>query len=240
MIFKKNKIVINNQKMSSFNISNDEMIKELYKAEEEINLMINVPNSVQNGFKEYGIINSKWLENYINYLKNSNNSQMEGISFNIKDIIGEKELKDYSYIDNQMIFTFRLNFSFVSKKALFFISEQNNNEEEKNRIKNLLYYIIIGGGCIIERDFTGKAPFSYIVLYKGNKNNNIDYIIKIKDKKGREEARNYILKNNIWNYLKKIEYKEEDEYKEIYDDKKKLLVLLYVMAIQKEYKNLNV
>ena len=119
MIFKKNKIVINNQKMSSFNISNDEMIKELYKAEEEINLMINLPNSVQNGFKEYGIINSKWLENYINYLKNSNNSQMEGISFNIKDIIGEKELKDYSYIDNQMILLLGLIFHLYQKKLYF-------------------------------------------------------------------------------------------------------------------------
>ena len=63
--------------------------------------------------------------------------------------------------------------------------------------------------------------------------------IKIEEKKRREEDRNYILKNNIWNYLKKIDYKEEDEYKEIYDDKKKSLVLLYVMEIQKEQKNLN-
>ena len=220
--------------MSSYNKNINEMIKELFKTEEEINGMINKPNSVENGFKEYGLIKSKWLENYIKYLNNSYNNQMEVISFSRKDIFGENDLKDYSYIDKSMQFSFISNFSLVSKKALFLISEHNNNEKEKNDIKNFLHYIIIGGGCIIKRDFNGKAPYSHIILYKENKNNNIDYIIKIEEKKRREEDRNYILKNNIWNYLKKIDYKEEDEYKEIYDDKKKSLVLLYVMEIQKE------
>ena len=63
------------------------MIKELYNAEEEINGMINKPNSVEIAFKEFRLIKSKWLENYINYLKNSNKNQLEGISFRIKDIL---------------------------------------------------------------------------------------------------------------------------------------------------------
>ena len=199
------------------------MIKELHIAEEEINGMINKHNNVQNGFKEYGLLDSKWLENYINYLKNSNNNQMKGISFSKDDIFGKTELKDYSYIDDKMQFKFKVNFSFISKKGLFLISEHNNNEKEKNFIKNFFDNLIIGGGCIIKKDFSGQAPYSHIILYKGNKNNNIDYVIKIGDKKRREEALNYILNNNIWKYLKKIEYKEEDEYKEIYDDKKKII-----------------
>ena len=207
--------------MSSNNISN--MLKELYKAEEEINRMINMPNSVQNGFKEYGLINSQWLENYINYLKNPNRNQMQPILFNFENVFGKHELKDYSYIGDGMQFSFMVNFSFVTKKSMLLISEKCNNEEDKKAIKKYLDSIIIGGGCIIKRDYSGKAPFSHIIIYKENKNNNIDYIIKIKDQKRREEARDYILKNNIWNYIKKIGYKEEDEYKEITDDKNNII-----------------
>ena len=209
--------------MSSNNVRNDEMIKELYKAEEEINRMINMPNSVQNGFKEYGLINSKWLDNYINYLKNPNRYQMQPILFNFKNVFGKHEKKDYSYIDNDMNFSFRVNFSFVSKKSLFLLSENCNNEEDKKDIKKFIDNIIIGGGCIIKRDYSGKAPYSHIIIYKENKNNNIDYIIKIKDQKRREDARDYILKNNIWNYIKNIGYKEEDEYKEITDEKNNVI-----------------
>ena len=207
----------------SFYFSNDEMLKELYKGEEEIKKMINKPNNVQNGFKQYGLINSKWLENYLNYLKNTNSNPKEKFSFDYKHIFGKTENKDYTYIDDNMDFCFLTNFSFVSKKALYLIAEQNNNEIERKKFENCLDYIIIGGGCIIKRDFSGVAPYSHIIIYKENKNNNIDYIIKIDDKIKREEARNYILKNNIWNYIKKIEYTEEDDYKEIYDNEKNII-----------------
>ena len=172
--------------MSSNNISY--MLKEIYKAEEEINRMINMPNSVQNGFKEYGLINSKWLENYINYLKNPTRNQMQTILFNSKNIFGKRELKDYSYIDGRSQFSFNVNFSFVSKKSMLLLSENCNNEKDKNDLKKFLDSIIIGGGCIIKRDYNREAPFSHIIIYKENKNNNIDYIIKIKDQQRREEA----------------------------------------------------
>ena len=110
---------------------------------------------------------------------------------------------------------------------MFLISEFNKNKEDKNYIKNNLHNIIIGGECIIKRDFRGVAPYSYIILYKENKNNNIDYILQIEDKKEREEARDYILKNTIWNYLKKIEFKEDDEYKEIYNNNK--IIIGYIV-----------
>ena len=193
------------------------MLKELYKAEEEINRMINMPNSVQNGFKEYGLISSQWLENYINYLKNPNRNKIQ------QSLFGKLESKDYSYIGDEMRFNFKVNFSFVTKKWMFLLSENFNNEEDKNFIKKNLDSIIIGGGCIIKKNHSGKGPNSYIIIYKENKNNNIDYIITIKDQKRMEEALNYILKNNIWNYIKKIGYKEEDEYKEITDDKNNII-----------------
>ena len=189
--------------MSSNKISDDEIIKELYKAEEEINENINKSQSIQKGFKEYGLINSKWLENYIFYLKNKNDNIFEGNLFSRKYIFGKNEEKDYTYINKGMIFNFQLNFSFVTKKSMFLISEFNNSIKFFSIFisKNLI--IIIGGECIIKRDFRGVAPYSYIILYKENKNNNIDYILQIEDKKEREEARDYILKNTIWNYLKK-------------------------------------
>ena len=141
------------------------MLKELYKAEEEINRMINMPNSVQNGFKEYGLINSQWLENYINYLKNSNRNQMQQIPVSYKLLIGNTDEKDYSFIDIDMSFSFMMNFSFVSKRSMLLLSENCNNEKNKNSVKNKLDSVIIGGGCIIKRDYSGKAPYSHIIIF---------------------------------------------------------------------------
>ena len=79
--------------MSFFNISNNEIISELKKAEEEINGMINNFSSVKNGYKEYGLIDSKQLEEYINYLKNSKFNQIVRISFAKEDIFLQKGYK---------------------------------------------------------------------------------------------------------------------------------------------------
>ena len=89
------------------------------------------------------------------------------------------------------------------------LSEYNYNEKDKKRIKDYLFGIIIGGGCIImsnQYDQENNFSYNYIILYEeteGNKNRNVDYILMIKDKKERKNICKYILKHNIWNYLKK-------------------------------------
>ena len=208
-------------------IDNDKdiIVKELEKAENEIKEKFNNNFNIQNYIKQkylIGLIDTKWLEKYLNFLKdNSNNNLKETISFSSKNILPKIDDKDYTYINNNMIFHLPINFSFVTKEAMDLISKYNNIGKEKNEIKNYLHNILIGKECIIKKqkgDFNDVANSSYIILYENNKNNNIDYILTIKNKEEREKALDYILKNSIWSYLKKINYNEEDEYKEIFDD----------------------
>ena len=94
--------------------------------------------------------------------------------------------------------------------------------KEKEIKKELVskYDTIIGGGCLImknPRDYKSINPFRYIVLYrelKEEEGNEIDFFLYIKDKKKREDAVNYILENNIWEFFKKINFSYKDEYKQ--------------------------
>ena len=73
-------------------------------------------------------------------------------------------------------------------------------------------------------DNKNENPFRYLTLYselEEKKGNEIDFFIYIKDKKERQDIEEYILKNNLWNYFKKIRYDYKDEYKKIYNENKK-------------------
>ena len=65
-------------------------------------------------------------------------------------------------------------------------------------------------------------PFRYIVLYSEineNKGNEINFFLFIEDKNERDNADNYILKNNLWNYFKKINYDYKEEHIKIKNEK---------------------
>jgi len=64
--------------------------------------------------------------------------------------------------------------------------------------------------------YNEKSPYAYIALFNEKKkkfNNNIDYFLRIDDREELDKNLNYILKNNIWNYFKEINYSYKDEYK---------------------------
>ena len=72
------------------------------------------------------------------------------------------------------------------------------------------------------KDKYDDRPFRYIILYselKENKGNDIDFFFYFKDKKERLEADKSILKDNLWNFFKKIKYDYKDEFKKIVDEK---------------------
>lgn len=97
-----------------------------------------------------------------------------------------------------------------------------------------------------------NSPYTYITLYneKNKKfNNNIDYFLKIDDRKELEKSLNYILKNDIWNYFKAINYSYKDEYTKIVNSKRKEVGYLvlnnsYINQIEEIYnyiqENLNI
>ena len=202
--------------MTTDNINNnDELLKELHKAEEGIKKIIKKPSSFNNNFINYALIDSNWLEQYLVLLKDSKNIPKEKNLYKIENLFPKDDERDYSYIDSKMIFSIPINFSFLTSKAMTMISEFNDDQEEKQNIKDNLYYILVGGECIILR---GGKNLNFIIVFEENKNNNFDYILMLKFKEARDEARDYILRYNIWNYLKKIKFTEKDEYKEIFDE----------------------
>ena len=67
-------------------------------------------------------------------------------------------------------------------------------------------------------DEKDENPFRYIILYneiRENLGNEINFFLYIIDKKERNEAVDYILKNNLSNYFKKIDYNYKEEFKKI-------------------------
>ena len=71
---------------------------------------------------------------------------------------------------------------------------------------------------------TEYTEIMYIIIYdenKGNINNNIDFILMIDDYNEIKKNLNFILKNNIWIYLRNINFSIEEDDKEIIDDKDK-------------------
>ena len=71
-------------------------------------------------------------------------------------------------------------------------------------------------------DNNDDRPYIYIVLYSEineNKGNEINFFLFIKDKNERDNADNHILKNNLWNYFKKINYDHIEDYIKIKNEK---------------------
>ena len=91
--------------------------------------------------------------------------------------------------------------------------------------------------------YNESYPFEYITLYNGKKkkfNNNIDYFLRIEDREELDKNLNYILKNNIWNYFKEINYSYKDEYKRIINSEGKKIGFLvlnngYIKQIEEIY-----
>ena len=198
----------------------------LYNIDNEIKAELNDSVGIEKGFKKYGTLDTEWFEKYKTFLSNYYESGKKGnIKYNINSVIPKIEDKDYSYIGQNNTFGFPCNFSFVTQQFMSLLSNNFKKDNDKNRINNELYKIAIGGNCIIMKDHHDEIKdFIYIVIYdlkKGNINNNIDYILNITDNKEYDKACDYILKNNIWNYLKKINFLIEDEYKEIFNKNNK-------------------
>ena len=121
------------------------------------------------------------------------------------------------------MFSFPSNFVIVTKKFMSLISNYFYFEEQE-RIRNHVFEIVFGNNCSIMKNKKGQGPYRYITLYEDNKqkmSNNIDYILIINEEWKIEEEINYILKHNLWKYLQKISF-GDDEYTKISDKEGKI------------------
>jgi len=189
---------------------NNDIISELLKAQKEIISGVYKVQYFDNNMKKYGLLNSDWIE--------KNMDSLLKFYLNDDECLPKEENRDYSFIDDYSNISIPINFTFVTKDFMSLLSGKFFDENIKDKIKNYYVEILIGEECIIMMDRQQRYQYSYIILYvpkTENINKNIDYILKISDQLELNKARDFILKNNIWNYMKKINFSYEDEYKEI-------------------------
>ena len=197
--------------------------KELLKGEEEILKELNKPGGLEKGYKIYYLLDKNWVEEYKNLISNNNIKERKNL-LKVSLIKIKIEKKDFTYVHKSFRFDFPCNFALVTENFIDLLCK-NFNEKEQRKLKGIPFKIIIGGKCLIMKDQSNEnTPFAYITLYNEKKskyNNNIDYFLKIDDRKELDKNINYILKNNIWDYFKAINYSYKDEYKIILNSERK-------------------
>ena len=194
-----------------------EELNELLIGEEEIMKELNKPGGLEKGYKIYYLLDNNWVEKYKSLIINNNMKKCKNL-LNVSFIKGKTDKKDFTYIHKNFKFTFSYNFTLVTQNFMDLLCKNFIIDEQK-KFQNCSYRIIIGGKCFIIRDqYNENSTYACITLYneKNKKfNNNIDYFLIIHDRKEMNKYLDYILKNNIWNYFKKINYSYKDEYKKI-------------------------
>ena len=202
------------------NQKREKEFNELFKARDEINSKIHTNKNI-NDFQKYGLISTQWYQYYIYFIFNpklESNYKYKEQLFKYELLHPKNDKRDYSYLEGIGIFNFPSNFIFVTENFMSLISD-NFPDNEKNKVKSYLSTVLIGGECIIMRDFKKEVTRSmYIIIYeenKGNVSNNIDFILKYKDYNDLQNACKFILENNVWIFLKNIDFSEDKDEKEI-------------------------
>ena len=202
--------------------------ESIYAIEKDIKSELWNKNIKDKKYSKFGLINQGIFKKYPFLLKEKfDKCDVKNINFKYKDLVKKLEKRDFSYFNKKFEFTFPSDFFFIRSDFMELIRE---NIEKGIKKLDTYYDIIIGGGCIIMKDAQKREdtePFRYIVLYQDIKNNignNIDFFLHIKDIHKRKSAIDFILENNLWNYFKKIEYNYKEEYKMIFEEKKKNFV----------------
>ena len=194
-----------------------EEYKELLNGEEEIKKELDKPGGLEKGYKVYYLLDNKWVEDYKYLISNKKYKESKNL-LKVSLILKKDEDKDFTYVHKSFGFSFPCNFALVTQNFIDLLCK-NFTENEQNQLKGASFKIIIGGKCLIMKDQDNEnSPFAYITLYnekKGKFNNNIDYFLEINDRKELNKNLNYILKSNIWNYFKALNYSYRDEYAKI-------------------------
>ena len=176
-------------------------------------------------YMPFGLINQGLCKKY-KFLLNKNFDKNEAGNkiLNYNDLKKKNEDKDFTYLVPKLTFYFPSDFIFINKDIMETI--RDNVPEKYKSFLETKFDIIIGGECLVMKNPNDKKdenPCRYIILYneiKENIGNEIDFFLYIKDKKERNNAVNYILKNNLSNYFDHIKYNYKDEYKKIYEGNK--------------------
>ena len=172
------------------NPDSEEEFNELFKAKEIINSEIHISNkskNVENSFLKFSFINIDWYKDYLHFLKKPNKDSNDRIKeklYKYCRLHPNNDQRDYSFI-NKGTYSFPCDFVFVTKDFINLMSDYIYQYDFNfyNKFRLYLFEIAIGGDCIIMKNFkTQYTERMYIIIYdenKGNKNNNIDFILMI-------------------------------------------------------------
>ena len=207
----------------------EEELNELLNSEQEIKNSLTNNNSVENKYKNYGLLDKNWLDNYKNDLYNIlYNKTRNELNFNINFICPKKKTETYRHYKNQknnkkafnlIKYTFPTNFILVSEKFINLLSMNLNQEIEKTELKKCIYPLIISGYCIIIQDPNNGAD-NYITIYDENKGNSIDYALRIYNKEEMKNNIDLILKHGLRYYFNHMGLSFRLEYQKIQIDEK--------------------
>jgi len=194
---------------------------ELFKAKDEINSKMHEVKNFNEKYINIALINTNWYKDYLHFIrkpKNELNYTKKYKLFDFKKLEPKYDDRDYSYLGKGG-FNFPSDFVFVTEKFINLISDNFYGHPNFN---SLFYKITIGGECIIMRDFDeGNTTNMYLTIYdenKGNINNNIDFILKVYDYNDFNKVCNFIIKNNVWIFLKNINFPEEEDINDIINE----------------------
>ena len=102
---------------------------ELFKIDEEIKNELNNSLGIQNNFRVYGLLNSKWLEIYKIYLSEYYKGKPMKMSFDVESLFPNNNEKNYSYLGPINNFIFLRDFSFVTQQFMKLLSNNYKNEK---------------------------------------------------------------------------------------------------------------
>ena len=200
-----------------------ELYSGIYATENDILDELKNPDYQNKKYITYGLINQGLCRKYPYLLKDKFDYNLtKNYNFKYKDILHSNVDSNFNCGGKKFGFYFPANFIFINNDFMNVIHDMVNEPQVKNKLVSN-FDTIIGGGCLIMKnpDYSQSLnPYRYIVLYreiKENIGNEIDFFLYIKDKKKRDDTVSYILKNGIWNFFAKIQYKYKDEYKQ-FDD----------------------
>ena len=157
-------------------------------------------NYTEKNFREYGLLNKDWIDNFKSLDKD-----------NILQNFDLKLYKREIMIDQKgVLFCFPSNFYLVTRKFIDFLFD---NFIKSNYDKsNFCYNVQIGANCTIIKDKTNKY-LVFISLDSKDGAKNIDYIIQFLDTEFMEDELKNILESNFSKYLKEIKIIDRKLYR---------------------------
>ena len=115
------------------------LLDELHEGEKIITEEKNkLNNNIKEGFKNYGLLNINWYKNFIMFLADPKNENVNKNLFKYNEIHPKDDERNYTYIDPKFKFILPSNFIFVTENFINLISQYFNNKEKK-KLENDLF-----------------------------------------------------------------------------------------------------